>query len=90
MNVTDRKGFIAAAAAAVGATGVVATPRPAEASSTHGVPPPAGGFETVTLTDQDPDFNGRLAWHLGPGGYTLLGYSVYYWTQFALLGKRVP
>lgn len=82
-NMTDRKGFLAAATAA-GATGVIASQRPAEALSN-------ARYKVVVLTDRDPRFIEELEWHLGPGGYLIQGYTFASasGTQYVLLTKQL-
>ena len=81
-NVTDRRGFLAAAATAAGATGIIATPRPAKAQLS------AIQFQVVTLTDREPDFVQDLEGHLA-NGWASLGYSVDQGHQYVLLVKQI-
>ena len=83
-KVTDRKGFLAAAASAAGATGIIASRRPAEALST-------ARFKVVVLTDNDPNFIAELEWHIGPGGFLIQGYTFASasGTQYVLLTKQL-
>ena len=86
-NMTDRKGFLAGAASAVGATGIIASQKPANAL------PATGRIQIVLITDEATsrqDFIQDLEWHLGPGGFSLMGFSVNTNGEFALLGRPVP
>lgn len=66
---TDRKGFLAAAAVAAGATGIIASQRPAEATF-HG--------KVVILPASTPDEIADVEWHINHGGFYIQGFSIAY------------
>jgi len=67
-EMTDRKGFLAAAATAAGATGVIASQGPANASPTR-------RNTIVFLRAVVPDEFADIEWHLN-NGFSLQGFTL--------------